>query len=586
MKIRSIASFFVTLISLVLLLFTCSAFAEQPPTSGVCGEEVYWELTPEGELIISGNGYVYDYSITTYHKTPWYDFRNDITSITAEEGVTAIGNYSLTHTNAVSLSLPSTLEEIGNYAFLGSAKLKEISIPESVRTVGMRAFEECTSLEEITVPETVEYLGSEAFRECTGLKKAVINAKGGDFSELFLKCTSLTEVSIGTKLTSIPQYMFSTCTSLEKINLPSTVTSIGPYAFQNCESLAYIILPDGVTTVGSYAFYNCPSLAYMVVPESVESFSDYALGSCSTGLWHVLYKGSKNQWEAVQKGYSNTCLNEHSDHYAHVHFNCGGDEINEQETGDNRFECSLCGEGFVRGTKVFRHDMGDWRHLDPATSGGITHRRECSTYMCNYEERLSDPITYSDWSVEKEPDCIFVGLKRRYCNVCGRYEEEHIPAVPHKFEYPCSKECAFPNCETPQDGECEYGEFLFDDESHYRECIYCHTMKDKGDHEYENGVCTVCGYSAVSSSVSSEAEGSEMTSSDTESSEMTSSDTESSELISSEATDTSSADTSAEATVSEAFNEDKSSGTAFVIAGLFALAVVCGVGALLILKMK
>ena len=55
-------------------------------TSGKCGDNISWSLK-NGVLTISGNGRMYDYY-------GGFDYRNDITSVVIESGVTSIGYYA------------------------------------------------------------------------------------------------------------------------------------------------------------------------------------------------------------------------------------------------------------------------------------------------------------------------------------------------------------------------------------------------------------------------------------------------------------------------------------------------------------
>lgn len=50
--------------ALILCLLSVSAFAEEEPRSGICGDGAYWEVTANGELIISGQGKMTNYSKT------------------------------------------------------------------------------------------------------------------------------------------------------------------------------------------------------------------------------------------------------------------------------------------------------------------------------------------------------------------------------------------------------------------------------------------------------------------------------------------------------------------------------------------
>ena len=79
---------------------------------------------------------------------------------------------------------------------------------------------------------------------------------GGAFSY----CKSLTDVTLGSGLTTLPISLFSGCSALKTLTIPANVTAIGDYAFQHCTALERITIPNKVTDIGNYAFYNCTAL--------------------------------------------------------------------------------------------------------------------------------------------------------------------------------------------------------------------------------------------------------------------------------------------------------------------------------------
>lgn len=210
--------------------------------SGTCGDNLTWTLdTATGELVISGEGEMYDYDamgdvIPNY--SPWkYVEGTQIKSIVINDGVTSIGNY----------------------AFLGSENIdfESVEIPDSVLKIGEGAFSYCESLKDISVGANICNIGIDAFCE-TGyynneknwsnnvlyLDNYLIKAKE-DFSGA---CT----VVDGTKL--ISSGAFRGCVDLVSIDLPTGLKHIGDYAFQGCEKLNYVDIPDSVIEIGEGAF--------------------------------------------------------------------------------------------------------------------------------------------------------------------------------------------------------------------------------------------------------------------------------------------------------------------------------------------
>lgn len=218
--------------------------------SGTCGETATWELSDEGVLTISGSGAISD---TGAHDMPWKDLRNDITSIVIDEGITRIGNWVFhSCTEAISVSLPSTLKEIGEQSFRSCSKITQVMLPSGLKSIGGGAFYYCYSLTSLTIPGGVENF-TDAFG-FSGLRTLVLE-EGID---------------------SVDDYAFCGCYDLKNVTLPSTVKRIGKYAFSNCSSLANLDIPADVTELGEAAL-SYTALSEFEFPEGVNSVEPYVL---------------------------------------------------------------------------------------------------------------------------------------------------------------------------------------------------------------------------------------------------------------------------------------------------------------------
>lgn len=71
--------------------------------------------------------------------------------------------------------------------------------------------------------------------------------------------------------------------------------------FQECLALASIIIPDGVKTLDDYCFTYCTSLKNITIPASIETIDEGAFSGCSA-LSSITFKGTKAQWNAIEKG--------------------------------------------------------------------------------------------------------------------------------------------------------------------------------------------------------------------------------------------------------------------------------------------
>lgn len=203
-------------------------------TSGECGDQgdnLTWTLTEDGVLTISGTGKMADYNFYS----PWEDM--DVKQVVVQEGVTYLGKNSFRATSLVSIDLPSTLTEIGPYAFEQAKSLREIQLPESLEEMQAYAFMGCQSLREIEIPSSCSSTGNRTFEDCTSLEKVVVQNGVSSIQNSFSGCTALKEVVIPDTVRSIASNAFENCISLESITIPTSVTSVGSGAFGYCYNL-------------------------------------------------------------------------------------------------------------------------------------------------------------------------------------------------------------------------------------------------------------------------------------------------------------------------------------------------------------
>ena len=79
------------------------------------------------------------------------------------EGVTAIGHFAYAFSQNKTVELPSTIQTIGNGAFMVMTNLEEITIPDGVEKISYDTFLDCTSLKKITIPSSVKQISDDAF---------------------------------------------------------------------------------------------------------------------------------------------------------------------------------------------------------------------------------------------------------------------------------------------------------------------------------------------------------------------------------------------------------------------------------------
>ncbi len=99
-------------------------------------------------------------------------------------------------TMVTSLTIDSSVVNIGVGAFSGCQNLSNLIIGNGVKTIGQSAFSGCSSLESVTIPDNVTELGHYIFHNCTSLKNVII---GSGISEIypstFEECPNLSSVN-------------------------------------------------------------------------------------------------------------------------------------------------------------------------------------------------------------------------------------------------------------------------------------------------------------------------------------------------------------------------------------------------------
>ncbi|MCD8385617.1 MAG: leucine-rich repeat domain-containing protein [Bacteroidales bacterium] len=201
------------------------------------------------------------------------------------DNVTSIGDYAFQGTQLFQIDIPAAVTSIGYQAFYGT-KVREVNFlgTSQLYYMGYKAFASCSLLKEVVMPKSmvsfgrynnnhdrVDY-GTETFRDCTSLTKIVFSDDLTNLSHGICDgCTSLTDVTVPSKLETIEQYAFYN-TAIQEFDFPKTLTSIGYEAFRYAP-LQKVILPIRLNTLVDYAFEDCTNLTYIELPSYIESYN-------------------------------------------------------------------------------------------------------------------------------------------------------------------------------------------------------------------------------------------------------------------------------------------------------------------------
>ena len=191
-------------------------------------------------------------------------------------GITSIKQYAFyNQNNLTSITLPSTVSSIGQYAFANSG-ITSIDIPDAVSRINEGTFEGCSNLTNVTLGSGIQVIGKNAFHLCYKMASLVIesvnisNVNDGGFFFWDANGAANTLVVTVPNIDSWARINFETETSTPftsgtnihyiKINGGSKVTSatinvnVGAYAFCSYKHLATVNFGSSVYSIGKYAF--------------------------------------------------------------------------------------------------------------------------------------------------------------------------------------------------------------------------------------------------------------------------------------------------------------------------------------------
>lgn len=121
----------------------------------------------------------------------------------------------------------------------------------AVTEIAERAFLEHPYLESVIIPSTVNQIGLYAFAGCRALTSIMVDETNKTYS-------SLQGILFDKNQTTLLQY--PAAMPAEKYNVPDPVTTIGEAAFMGCTHLSEIMIGLQVSRVMDQAFYGCQSL--------------------------------------------------------------------------------------------------------------------------------------------------------------------------------------------------------------------------------------------------------------------------------------------------------------------------------------
>ena len=187
-----------------------------PNTVQRIGQEAFGQCDNLEELTIPASVTKIESSAFLYNRYPVHVAAAN-TAYCSEDGVVYSKNKdTLCYAGAAAgaYSIPNGVAFIGDTAASGAA-ITSLTLPASVEKIGDEAFQDCGQLQTLTFLGSIKEIGYSTFSGCH----------------------SLNRVTIPEGLKKIPASAFSSCTDLRSVTIPKSVTMIERSAFEACDSL-------------------------------------------------------------------------------------------------------------------------------------------------------------------------------------------------------------------------------------------------------------------------------------------------------------------------------------------------------------
>ena len=217
------------------------------------------------------------------------------------------------------LSLPGSLERIGNGAFYGCSNIENISFPDNVSSIGEKAFKDCIGIKSLNL-KNVSSIYGRAFENCANLNCLEMDSVKYIGEYAFNYCNNLIKVQLPSCIKTVNTGVFANCSKLENINVCPIENESSSYyyssdgvlyqssydnkylmqvpcakktvkilygteriyesSFEGCKMLDKVLIPYGVKDIREKAFKNCENLYEVSFPSSVSYIDSDAFEGC------------------------------------------------------------------------------------------------------------------------------------------------------------------------------------------------------------------------------------------------------------------------------------------------------------------
>ena len=271
-----------------------------------------------------------------------------VKSVTFKDNInlTEIGNHAFDGTSLTFLTLPDTVETLGEFAFGNINTLNSINIPEKLTTAD-RAFAgskklnelrnkiegiripdgmfENTGLTTFIVPSGIKEIGKYAFRNNKstaisfegpqeGFKDVILPVGLTKIDSRAFESTEIDYYDIPDTVSEIGDGAFRFNPNLKSIKLPSELKALKGYLFEGNKGMKLLVIPDKVESIDTNAFVNMEGLENVYIPASVTNIGENLIANKDKVTFHVV-GGSYAETYLKANGFKTIALGDDYKHY-------------------------------------------------------------------------------------------------------------------------------------------------------------------------------------------------------------------------------------------------------------------------------
>lgn len=223
------------------------------------------------------------------------------------EGFVNIEEGTFSRSSIKSLTLPSTLETIGDKAFMDCANLTSVTFNQGLKSIGANAFSG-TALTSVTLPDSLETIGESAFEDVVLTGTLTTGASLQSIGKKAFYGTKFDTVVLGDALLTIGESAFEGIEELTTVSGGAQLQEIGKKAFYGTNIQSFVF-GDALVKIGDSAFESTPLTGEVTFGEAFDylgskAFKDTLITKVSlnrdlSSFGSYAFDGCANLTEAV-----------------------------------------------------------------------------------------------------------------------------------------------------------------------------------------------------------------------------------------------------------------------------------------------